>query len=78
MCAKIGGIPWGIDQLPFTNKPCMIVGIDLFTDKKKNSSVMGFCATWDKNLCKYYSEAVVNGDKNDFCKQIKPCLTKAI
>ena len=50
MCAKIGGIPWGIDQLPFTNKPCMIVGIDLFTDKKKNSSVMGFCATWDKNL----------------------------
>lgn len=78
MCAKVGGIPWAINNLPFTSQPTMIVGIDLLVDKKKNSSVMGFCATWDRNYCKYYSEAVINGDKEAMCQQIKPCLCKAI
>lgn len=68
MCAKVGGTPWSINQLPFNSKPTMIVGIDLFVDKKKNCSVMGFCATWDRYYCKYYSEAVVNGDKNSLCQ----------
>ena len=30
MNAKLGGIPWSIDTLPFDDKPTMICGIDTF------------------------------------------------
>jgi len=28
--AKIGGIPWAVDNLPFMDKPTMICGMDVF------------------------------------------------
>jgi aubergine len=30
IAAKIGGIPWTVDNLPFMDKPAMICGMDVF------------------------------------------------
>ena len=32
ICAKIGGIPWVIEDLPFMDKRTMICGLDVFHD----------------------------------------------
>ena len=37
MNAKLGGIPWSIDKLPFDDKPTMIVGIDTFQQRGKKT-----------------------------------------
>ena len=33
MNAKLGGIPWSVDKLPFTDKPTMVVGLSMFTKR---------------------------------------------
>jgi len=30
MNAKVGGIPWAVDNLPFMDKPTMVCGLDVF------------------------------------------------
>ncbi len=30
MCAKIGGTPWTMSDMPFTEIPTMIMGIDMY------------------------------------------------
>ena len=30
MNAKVGGIPWAVDNLPFMNEPTMVCGMDVF------------------------------------------------
>lgn len=29
MNAKVGGIPWSIDKIPYFNKPTMVIGYDV-------------------------------------------------
>lgn len=29
ICAKIGGIPWTVSEMPFENMPTMVFGIDI-------------------------------------------------
>lgn len=36
MNAKLGGVPWAVDNLPFMNEPTMICGMDVF-----HSTVLG-------------------------------------
>ena len=72
------GIPWGINSLPFTSSPTMIVGIDMFRDNKKNLSIMALTSTWDTKFCNFYSTAVVNGDKHAFCEVLSGEMTNAL
>ena len=30
ICAKIGGEPWAMDDMPFFDKPAMVCGIDVY------------------------------------------------
>jgi aubergine len=30
MNAKVGGIPWAVDNLPFMTEPTMVCGMDVF------------------------------------------------
>jgi aubergine-like protein len=52
--AKVGGVPWSMSQLPFTDAPSMVVGIDIF-QKKGAFNVLGVCATTDRTFSKYVS-----------------------
>jgi len=72
------GIPWAMNELPFSNKPTMIVGVDMYRDSKKDISIMGFTATWDRHFSNYTSMAVLNGKKSDLCNHLKEAMINAL
>ena len=46
ICAKVGGTPWSVSDIPFMNEPTMICGIDiLHKNAMKSKSLLSFCAT---------------------------------
>ena len=56
ICAKVGGIPWIVDELPFSSEPTMIIGIDVYhKTSNKNQSLLAFCATMNRHFSKYWS-----------------------
>nr|BAC02573.1 piwi-related protein [Tetrahymena thermophila] len=60
ICAKTGGVPWVMDNLPFQNLPTMVVGMDVFHNTPgKKESIFGFVSTVDRNFSKYYSHSHV-------------------
>jgi aubergine-like protein len=72
ICAKVGGEPWALDQLPFTNCPTMVCGIDIFRATGKKS-ILGFTATYNRTFTRYISLAKILEDGND-----KQVLTECI
>ena len=63
ICAKTGGIPWIIDNLPLFDKRIMICGMDAFHETKtKCKSVIGFVATYNRSATKYWSKSVVQNE----------------
>lgn len=73
MCAKIGGIPWVIDNLPFTNMPTMIIGIDSTGSK---NSMLGFTASLCRNFSTYFSRAV--NIQSDDLREVRELTKQAL
>lgn len=60
MCAKLGGIPWAVDALPFMDKPTMICGLDVFhATNLGKKSVMALSASVNNSATIYWSTSVV-------------------
>lgn len=74
--AKVGGVPWALQNLPLGDQPTMVVGIDVF-HKKGLHSVLGFCATTDRNFAKYVSLPKVNAPSEEICSQLSDCVYQA-
>jgi aubergine len=55
--AKIGGEPWALSDMPLMNKPCMIIGYDVFHKRGKHSQ-LALCATVSRTGTKYWSKSV--------------------
>ena len=55
MNAKFGGDLWRMSFGDEISNQTMLVGIDVC--HKGKQSTIGFCATYDPNLCKYYAQA---------------------
>ena len=53
--AKLGGDLWRIDYGKEISKKTMLVGIDVC--HKGKQSIIGFVATYDQYLCKYYTQS---------------------
>lgn len=53
-----------MSDMPFTSKPTMLMGIDIFQKVTPRSKkyVTGLVATIDRHLAKYHSEVVFNND----------------
>jgi len=63
MNAKLGGIPWAVDKLPFMDQPTMICGLDVFHDAKLGKrSVMALAASQNNTATTYWSTSVVQDD----------------
>ena len=47
MTAKLGGIPWAMNELPFVDRPTIVVGIDVYhrTFNGVRKSIFAFVAT---------------------------------
>lgn len=56
MCAKIGGEPWAIDNLPYFDDVTMVCGMDVYANTGKNSkSILAFCASVNPRATQYWS-----------------------
>jgi aubergine len=53
ICAKLGGEPWAIENIPLLNKPTMVIGIDVYN--KAGMSIIAFCGSYNIRLTKYVS-----------------------
>jgi len=53
ICAKVGGETWGIDNLPFTNQPTMVIGIDTY--QKRGINYIGCAASNNKNFSQFFT-----------------------
>jgi aubergine-like protein len=61
--AKIGGIPWTVDALPFMEKPTMICGMDVFhSTSLGKKSVLALTASVNTSATKYFSTCVIQGE----------------
>lgn len=58
--AKVGAVPWAIDDLPFANEPTMVVGIDSYTKNvgSKALPVYAMVATINNTFSTYWSNSV--------------------
>jgi aubergine-like protein len=80
ICAKIGGIPWTISHLPFTDRPTMMVGIDVYhkTTNQKKNSILAFCATVDRYFTKYWTTVRVQESGQEIGTQLQSAMTDAL
>ena len=63
MCAKLGGIPWAVDNLPFMDKPTMICRLDVFhATNLGKKSVLALSASMNNSATTYWSTSVVQDD----------------
>jgi aubergine-like protein len=61
--AKIGGIPWAVDNLPLMSKPTMICGMDVFhSTSLGKKSVLALTASVNPSATKYWSTNVIQGE----------------
>jgi aubergine-like protein len=77
--AKMGDIPWAYKGLPLISVPTMIIGIDVCHRVGKNKkSILGFVASLDKYVGKYYSNSVAQGEKQEMAFGIEKLFQEAI
>ena len=63
MNAKLGGIPWAVDNLPFMDKPTMICGLDVFhATSLGKKSVLALSCSMNNSATTYWSTSVIQDD----------------
>jgi aubergine-like protein len=75
ICAKVGGEPWAIDNLPFTDKPTMVMGIDVY--QSKGDCYIGCSATFNQNFTKYFSTLKITTESG-IVENIKSCVEESL
>ena len=62
ICAKIGGEPWAMSDMPFFDKPTMICGLALHSKLPGQKSVLSFTASVNQRATKFWSCAKLQED----------------
>lgn len=79
VCAKVGGTPWSVSDIPFMDQPTMIVGVDiLHKNCMKQKSLFSFCATVNRNASRYWSSIELRDSKEEIGIGIQDAVTKAM
>ena len=77
--AKMGHVPWGYKSLPLMNEPTMIIGMDVcHRVGKTKKSVLGFVASLDKYVGRFYSDSQSQGEKQEIAFSIEKLFQQAI
>jgi aubergine-like protein len=75
--AKLGGVPWGIDQLPFSENPTMVVGIG-YTNAGKVKKSISFLATVNDSFTRYWSDFKAITESKDEHELLKDFMLAAL
>jgi len=63
MNAKLGGVPWAVDKLPFMTEPTMICGMDVFhSTALGKKSVLALTASMNSSATTYWSTSVIQDE----------------
>ena len=63
MNAKVGGIPWAVDKLPFMTEPTMVCGMDVFhATSLGKKSVLALTASMNQTATTYWSTSVIQDE----------------
>lgn len=63
MNAKVGGIPWAVDNLPFMDQPTMVCGLDVFHSTALGmKSVLALTASMNQSATQYWSTSVIQDE----------------
>jgi aubergine-like protein len=77
--AKIGGVPWAIDDMPIVDEPTMICGMDIYNNQKLHKkSVVGFVATLSRVQTNYWSKAITIDNEYESGSHIEDLIEKAL
>jgi aubergine-like protein len=79
--SKYGGAPWIIKNIKFP-APTMVCGLDVYHSGEKGvktkSSIVGFTASLDLNVTKFYSSLVVQKPGQEIVEAMESCLLAAL
>lgn len=78
VCAKIGGIPWAISEMPFSEKPAMVIGLDLQDKINNKQSIYSMVATVNNTFSAYWSNSVFGGNDMNIETFIRTNLPRAV
>lgn len=59
MNAKVGGIPWELQNTPCIDTGTMVVGLAFYGKGRASRSYIGWASTTDPRLVKYYTYSYV-------------------
>jgi aubergine-like protein len=76
ICAKIGGEPWAVDNMPFTKQPTMVVGLDVYN--KNGQSIIGCCSTLNSTFTRYSSTVKTAPLGSDYSQKISEAISESI
>jgi aubergine-like protein len=75
--AKLGGVPWGIDNLPFSENPTMVIGIG-YTNAGKVKKSISFLATVNDSFSRYWSDFKMISEASDEHELLKDFIVAAM
>lgn len=76
--AKLGFVPWAMNNLPFSDEPTMIVGIDSYGKAGSSQQVYSFVTTIDESYAKYWSKCAFSKKDYPIEQFIKENLKKSV
>lgn len=76
--AKVGSVPWAMSDLPFVDKPTMVVGLDIYKKLSLKCEVMSIVATINRSFSTYWSNSQFSNPNFGIDKFILANLDKAI
>lgn len=76
--AKVGSVPWAMSDLPFVDKPTMIVGLDAYKKMSLKCEVLSMVATINRTFSTYWSNSQFSNPNYGMDKFIVANLQKAV
>jgi len=79
ICAKVGGEPWAVSDMPFMDKPTMVCGVDVYhkTGTGKGS-ILALCATMNARATTYWSKAAVQAEGEEISNVLEKIIIEAL
>lgn len=74
MAVKLGGSPWIVKNLPYSNKPGIVVGFNVLKNQLSQKVVVSIACSTNRYFSRYYSDfkilSIVNNDYEKLKKDI--------
>jgi aubergine-like protein len=79
ICAKVGGEPWAVDDLPYFDAPTMVCGIDVFHKVGGGQkSVLAFCGSVNHRATRFWSAARVQDEGQELSNGLESVMEEGL